>query len=82
MNVKEKQKNFAIIAGQKAISIYQKLSLNRLPSCRYVPSCSEYAYEAITTYGFIRGTWYGTKRICRCHPWGGYGYDPIPSREK
>ncbi|MDR1764217.1 MAG: membrane protein insertion efficiency factor YidD [Dysgonamonadaceae bacterium] len=46
--------------------------------CRYTPTCSEYAVEAIKRYGPIKGVWLATKRILRCHPWGGSGYDPVP----
>ena len=48
------------------------------PSCRYQPSCSAYAITAIQRYGAARGGWMALKRICRCHPWGGQGYDPVP----
>lgn len=44
--------------------------------CRYIPSCSQYALDAIEKYGPWRGGWKAFKRICRCHPWGGKGYDP------
>jgi hypothetical protein len=44
--------------------------------CRYIPSCSQYAIDAINKYGPIRGIWRAAKRIVRCHPWGGQGYDP------
>ena len=44
--------------------------------CRYIPSCSQYAMDAINKYGAIRGTWRAAKRISRCHPWGGNGFDP------
>ncbi|MAT70955.1 MAG: membrane protein insertion efficiency factor YidD [Planctomycetaceae bacterium] len=46
------------------------------PRCRYQPTCSEYFVEAVRKYGALRGGWRGVRRICRCHPWGGSGYDP------
>jgi|TARA_B100000315_G_C14056954_1_gene354455 hypothetical protein len=48
------------------------------PRCRYAPSCSEYALEAVLGHGAVKGIWLGLKRIFRCHPWGGDGYDPVP----
>lgn len=48
------------------------------PSCRYVPTCSEYALIALEKYGAARGCWLAVKRICRCHPWHEGGYDPVP----
>jgi hypothetical protein len=48
------------------------------PVCRFTPTCSQYALEAIQKYGAWRGGWLALKRICRCHPWGGSGYDPVP----
>ena len=47
--------------------------------CRYLPSCSAYADEAIERYGVWAGSWMGAARLCRCHPWGGSGYDPLPN---
>jgi putative membrane protein insertion efficiency factor len=48
------------------------------PSCRYTPTCSEYAIQALKKHGPFKGAWLATKRILRCHPWGGSGYDPVP----
>ncbi|MBJ2185679.1 membrane protein insertion efficiency factor YidD [Paramuribaculum intestinale] len=48
------------------------------PSCRYSPTCSQYAIEALKKHGPLRGTMLTLKRLMRCHPWGGSGYDPVP----
>lgn len=48
------------------------------PACRYTPTCSQYAEEAIRKYGPFKGGWLALKRILRCHPFGGSGYDPVP----
>lgn len=50
--------------------------------CRYQPSCSEYALQALLEHGAIRGTWLALKRIGRCHPFAGHGYDPVPPARK
>jgi len=48
------------------------------PKCRFTPTCSNYALKAFKKYGLFKGFWLSIKRISRCHPWGGSGYDPVP----
>lgn len=50
----------------------------KLPSCRFTPTCSQYAMEAILKHGPFKGLYLSVRRILRCHPWGGHGYDPVP----
>jgi hypothetical protein len=58
---------------------YQLLARPLLPaSCRFIPGCSDYAREALARHGTVRGGWLAVRRLCRCHPWGGFGYDPVP----
>ena len=61
------------------IRFYQLSISPMLPSsCRFTPTCSQYAIEAIQRHVAIRGLWLAIKRLARCHPWGGSGYDPVP----
>ncbi|MFM7079881.1 MAG: membrane protein insertion efficiency factor YidD [Bacteroidota bacterium] len=61
------------------IRFYRKFISPMLPpSCRYIPSCSEYGIQAIQKHGAVKGGWLTLKRICSCHPWGGHGHDPVP----
>jgi putative membrane protein insertion efficiency factor len=53
--------------------------LKRAPTCRFLPTCSEYAIEAVKTRGIVVGGYLATRRICRCHPFGGSGFDPVPA---
>jgi hypothetical protein len=50
------------------------------PSCRYFPSCSDYARQAVLRHGPLVGAWLAVKRLASCHPWGGLGYDPVPEQ--
>jgi putative membrane protein insertion efficiency factor len=51
------------------------------PSCRHIPTCSNYTIAALKIHGPFRGTWLGIKRIAKCHPWGTSGYDPVPPKD-
>ena len=69
----------ASVAFRALIRAYQILVSPVLaPACRYHPTCSEYALDAVARFGALGGTWLALKRISRCHPWGGSGFDPIP----
>lgn len=66
-------------AALALIRLYQLLVSPWLPpSCRFLPTCSAYAYEAVEKWGVCRGAWYTLRRLMRCHPLGGHGYDPVP----
>lgn len=68
----------AVIA---AIEFYRHMiSPLRLPSCRFMPTCSQYAVEALAEYGLLRGGWLSAVRLARCGPWHRGGWDPIPER--
>jgi putative membrane protein insertion efficiency factor len=61
------------------IKLYQLILSPWLgPSCRFTPTCSQYGLEAFKKYGVFKGFWLTIKRIAKCHPWGGHGYDPVP----
>ena len=61
------------------IKLYQWIVSPLLgPKCRFTPTCSQYAIEALKKHGVFKGLWLTVKRLGRCHPWGGHGYDPVP----
>ena len=64
------------------ITIYQKIPFSSHKMCRFTPTCSEYAKEAIQRFGSIKGTYLAIKRILKCNPMGPYGFDPVPEKEK
>ena len=62
-----------------SIVIYQRAISPYFPSaCRYVPTCSQYSHQAVREHGVFHGSWLTLKRLARCHPLGGRGYDPVP----
>ena len=63
--------------GIGLIRLYRVVFAWMPASCRYEPSCSRYTEQAIRKYGLFKGSWLGAKRIARCQPWGGSGYDPV-----
>jgi putative membrane protein insertion efficiency factor len=72
---------FLIAVLTVPIKIYQWIISPALPkTCRYYPTCSEYAIEALKIHGPFKGLILGTKRILSCHPWGGHGHDPVPPK--
>lgn len=63
-----------------AINLYRMTAPVRTPRCRYLPTCSEYAAEAIELHGPGRGLWLAARRLGRCHPFGSFGFDPVPEK--
>jgi len=61
-----------------AVRAYRRLTAGRPSPCRFDPSCSTYALEALERHGAARGSWLTIRRLARCHPWGGVGWDPVP----
>jgi len=64
---------------QRFLNPLLKAAAGPAAGCRYTPTCSHYFLGAVETHGPLKGSWLGICRIFRCHPWGGYGYDPVPS---
>lgn len=65
-----------------AVRAYRRLFAGRPTPCRYQPTCSAYALDALESHGAARGSWLTIRRLSRCHPWGGHGWDPVPPPRK
>jgi uncharacterized protein len=72
---------FAIRAYRWTISPAQLFLFGSTGGCRFTPTCSQYAVEAVQTHGTLAGTLLAAKRVCRCHPWAECGHDPVPQKE-
>jgi uncharacterized protein len=68
-----------VVRGYQVVSapVYAAMG-GAVSGCRFTPTCSRYAIEALEQHGSVQGSWLTLKRVCRCHPWGGFGYDPVP----
>ena len=64
------------------IKLYQRIPGPWHDNCRHIPTCSNYAIEAITKHGSFKGTYLSIKRVLKCNPWGSSGYDPVPDKKK
>jgi len=70
-----------LVRCYRAIGMPLKAMFGAHGCCRYQPTCSQYAIQALERFGAIKGSWLALRRILRCHPWGGQGYDPVPEKE-
>ncbi|HIS33573.1 MAG TPA: membrane protein insertion efficiency factor YidD [Candidatus Avirikenella pullistercoris] len=79
ISLSSRLKSVSIFLPVLLIKFYRYAISPILPSsCRYIPTCSQYALEAYRKYGLFKGTYLTVKRLLSCHPWGGSGYDPVP----
>lgn len=63
------------------LSLYRATAALRTPRCRFLPTCSTYAVQALRTHGAVRGSWLAARRVGRCHPWNLGGFDPVPPKK-
>lgn len=69
-------------AASRCVRWYQAATAWRPSPCRFQPTCSNYALDAFEHHGVLRGTWLSVRRLTRCHPWGGHGWDPVPEGKR
>jgi len=81
LDIASKAKKAPALLGRGLVKAY-RLSLSAVAgrNCRYLPTCSAYMDESLARYGLWAGGWLGLSRICRCHPWGDSGFDPVPQK--
>ena len=81
-NSEKQNRNFIVQILVSIVGVYQLIFSGRPSTCRFVPSCSNYAIESFDKQGFFKGSFLTFKRICRCNPWGGHGLDPVPESKR
>jgi len=81
LNVPQTILAFAIRAYQLTVSPALTFLFGPTGGCRFTPTCSQYALDAVRERGAVAGSWLAARRICRCHPWGHCGHDPVPEKE-
>jgi uncharacterized protein len=74
--------NIGARAASRCVRWYQAATAWRPSPCRYQPTCSNYALDAFEHHGALWGTWLSLRRLTRCHPWGGHGWDPVPEGKR
>ena len=82
MNERSPHRSAAARVLTALVHLYQAARFGRPSPCRFTPSCSAYAEEALVEHGAARGTWLAVRRVARCNPWGGSGFDPVPHVER
>lgn len=75
------QRFLSLDTGVFAVALHRLVGTTKGNVCRFTPRCSDYTYDAVNAYGILYGLYLGTRRVSRCHPFGGSGYDPVPLKQ-